>query len=83
MRVEGAHDDAIALNGYAPIVSAAAEHHIVRELVLVAPVWSSGGRVNRDHGTRRFGDVHDAVDDERRRFRPVKYLKLIDVPVAI
>ena len=66
------------LDGDTAVVPAAAEDHVVGQLVLVAPVGPSGCRVDRDDSTGRFGDVHHAVDDERRCLGPVERPELVD-----
>ena len=70
MCVERNHDDAVTPDGHTPVVSPAAEDHVVRELVLVSPVGAAGRRVDRDDGAGRLGDIHHAIDHQRRRSRP-------------
>ena len=78
VRVQGAHDHPVALHRHPAVVAAATDDHLVRQRVLVAPPGPAGGRVERDDRAGRFGDVHHAVDHQRRRLGPVEHRELVD-----
>ena len=65
--VEGANVDLVLIDGDAAVVRAAADGGYRAELGLVMPNLRSGLGVERVNVAERRGDVHDAVDDDRRR----------------
>ena len=56
----------VAIHGEAPVDAPATRAHIGRETAPVAPEDATGFGIERGDIVRRLGDVHDAVDDERR-----------------
>ena len=72
MGVERTHVQRFPQNRDTAIVPSATDAEVVWKRVVVAPERPAGDRVHRDDVARRFGDEHDAVDDQRRRFRSVE-----------
>ena len=76
VRVERAHEQRVAEDREAAVVGAAADLDVRRDGVLVDPEDAAGLRVERDHVVRPLREVHDAVDDERRRLPRSEHLVL-------
>ena len=67
VRVERVHVEAVAEHGEAAVDAAAADVHPLGQIARVAPDLAAGARVDRPGRVVRPGDVHDAVEHDRRR----------------
>ncbi len=74
--VERSHVEPVAHDGDAAVVRAAAEGRDRTHLVLVVPELLAGRGVERVQVVVRGRDVHDAVDDDRRRLHRLEHLGL-------
>ena len=77
MRIKRTHEQQFIENRDAAVVAPAADPEVFGQLVLVAPVLAPGGRVERDHVARRFGNEHHAVDDQRHGLGAVNLRDLV------
>ena len=76
--VQGPQEDAAAGHGHAAVVGPAAVGRDRAHLVLVVPALLAGHRVYGIHVAERGGQVHDAVDYDRRRLHGLHHLGLED-----
>ena len=67
VRVERVHVEAVAEHGEAAVDAAAADVHALGQVADVAPDLAPGAGVDRPRRVVRPGDVHHAVEDDRRR----------------
>ena len=74
MHVERVHEESRPQDGQSAVVSSAAVEGSRRIAMLVHPELPAGQRVERINGVLRPREIHDAVDDQRRR------LELLGVP---
>src|SRR6056300_946851 len=77
MGVQSTHKESFAKNSHAPIVSAATDANIFRNLIIKTPIFAPSSGIDSNHIARCFGDKHNAVDHERNSFRAVNYGYLI------
>jgi len=76
--VHRAHEDAIAQRRHAPVHRAAAGGNPLGDAPAILPKRPPGAGVERGDVARRLGDVHDAVNHERRGLELVAAVDLID-----
>jgi hypothetical protein len=67
MGVERAHEQRVAVYREAAVVGAAADLEVRRADVLVDPEYPAGLCVERHDVVRSLGQIHDAVNHQRRR----------------
>ncbi len=68
LRVQGAENDQVAIQGGAPIDHVAARHDAVRQAMLVFPQLAARLQVHRKDARVRGGNKHLAIVNERLRF---------------
>ena len=74
----GRHEQRVAEDREAAIHGAAAGLGIRRGLVLVEPEDAAGAGIEGDHVVGRLGQIHDAVDHQRRGLELLQALGLED-----
>ena len=66
LRVEGTHEQGVAKDPQPTIIGAATDDAILGRCIAIDPERSTGRGVERDDVVQTLGDVHRAVDDQRR-----------------
>ncbi|MBV6430437.1 MAG: hypothetical protein IANPNBLG_00549 [Bryobacteraceae bacterium] len=67
----------IAQNGHAAVHLSATDVDLAGQPPAVGPIVASGGRVHRNGGVRRFGEIHYSVHHQRRCLHLLESLHLI------
>ena len=78
MRIHRADEQQIAQSGHTAIHKAAADAHVGGHGALILPQWPAGAGIERGDVTRGLGDVHHAINHQRRSFNFTERGRLID-----
>ncbi len=78
MRVDGAHEQGLAVDGETAVDHAATGARLGRVLVGEGPEHAPGRRIERDDVVRCLHGVENPVDDERRRLELLERARLPD-----